>query len=225
MTGKDHSILNIIWLMLLILAGVRPNLLSAGSGPISVQVQPELKETRYCHERTGCILCWTTYQSEVNKTVISNRSACSYPLIEQQSDLALLLTKILADDPAGPHLQTLFWGRLISDNTPISMEMSLRLSLAAYQSRNWDSRRGKPRGSREITAFVRQTANEGVIYPELKAVFNKAGKDLSIASVEKVLVRAAGELPFFEQLKAYGIRENDLLPYDCLTWFDIRTLR
>ena len=61
-----------------------------------------------------------------------------------------------------------------------------------------------------------------LIYPELRALFREYGRDIEMASVEKVLVLRAGQLPFFDRLQKGGALAGDKLPFDCQAWFTIR---
>ena len=98
--------------------------------------------------------------------------------------------------------------------------MGFRLALAAFGSAGWDRVRGRPRDG-DINGFVRQLANEAMIYPELKALFAAFGRDITLGSAEKVLVMRADGLPFYGRLQPHGVRGTDKLPFDCLTWFAV----
>jgi hypothetical protein len=93
--------------------------------------------------------------------------------------------------------------------------------LAAHQTRDWDSRRGKPARGHE-NAFVRMIANQALIYPELKALFETQGLAIEVSCVEKVLVLKARDLPCYPELKTLGVRPDEKLPFDGQLWFRVR---
>jgi hypothetical protein len=98
--------------------------------------------------------------------------------------------------------------------------MPLRLALAAYRSPQWDVRRGRPL-SGDLNRFVKDLANREPIYPELRALFVRFHRSISIASVEKVRVLKAENLPFYGELKKQGVQAADKLPFDCMVWFSL----
>ena len=102
--------------------------------------------------------------------------------------------------------------------------MAVRLAAAALRSREWDRTRGVPRGG-DINGWVRQLANEASIFEELRPVFQEAGLEIQLTSVEKVLVQQAGRLPFSDRLLEAGARRNDRVPFDCQAWFSVRPTR
>jgi hypothetical protein len=117
--------------------------------------------------------------------------------------------------------RTLYWGRLTPDGSlPVSQEMSIRLAQAAHRSPNWDVRKGMPKKG-NINGFIKDLANERMIYPELKDLFEQHHKRLTISSVEKVLVFEAGKQAVFDELKQDGSRAKDRLPFDCMVWFSV----
>jgi hypothetical protein len=122
-------------------------------------------------------------------------------------------------DAQAAAFRTLSWGRLYPDGAR-DATMAVRLALVAKRSAEWDAARGAPRDG-DINGWVRESANEEQIYAELIPVFREVGLEIRIASVEKVLVLPAGELPFSERLQEEGARAADKLPFDCQTWFSV----
>ncbi len=198
--------------------------LPATAAPQASEVQvirrPEYQEIHYCIVQEGCRLCWNTHHSQINKGIVRSRTRCAKPLADQLDGLAALLTEIVNRDPDGASLHTLFWGRLVPDSPQDDLQMAMRLALAAFQSDQWDRLKGRPVQG-ETVYWVRDLANSALIYPELQKLFKSFGRRITVASVEKVLVLAAGQMPFFEELKIHGVQKGDKLPYDCLTWFSI----
>jgi hypothetical protein len=101
------------------------------------------------------------------------------------------------------------------------LEEELRLALAAKRSVGWDPIKGRPRRG-DINGFVRALVNDGPIYHELSSIFRQSGLRLQVVTVEKVLVSQAGQLAFFDELKAEGVRPGERVPFDCQTWFSVR---
>jgi hypothetical protein len=166
-------------------------------GPkIIVRHNSDLKETVYALEDRSLSL--TTYETELNEEILRLRSSSALPLKEQVAIISGILKKL----PKERQFRTFFIGRLIyafgADRT-----MSERLSLAASQSPLWDREKGRPRSGHE-NKFVKEIANQAMIYPELKEMFAQHGYEIQVASVEKVL-----------------IDPQTKLPYDCMTWFSL----
>jgi len=197
-----------------------PAMAAPQSSEVQVIRRSEYQEIDYCLDQDGCRLCWETHLSQINKGIVQSRTRCAKPLEDQLDGLAALLTAIVNRDPNGASLHTLFWGRLAPDSPQDDLQMAMRLALAAFQSDQWDRRNGRPVQG-ESVYWVRDLANSALIYPELQKLFNSFGRRIRVASVEKVLVLPAGQMPFFERLKAHGVRKGDKLPYDCLIWFSI----
>jgi hypothetical protein len=166
-------------------------------GPkIIVLHKDDFKETVYSLEDNSISL--TTYETELNKDILRLRSKSELPLKEQVEIISKIFNKV----PKKRKFSTFFIGRLIrafgTDRT-----MSARLSLAASQSPLWDKEKGRPRSGHE-NQFVKEIANQVMIYPELREMFAKHGYEIEVSSVEKVL-----------------INPQTKLPYDCLTWFSL----
>jgi hypothetical protein len=166
-------------------------------GPkIVVLHKDDVKETVYALEDNSLSL--TTYETELNKDILRLRSSSELPLKEQVEIVSSILKKV----PKERKFSTFFIGRLIyafgADRT-----MSERLSLAASESPFWDKEKGRPRSGHE-NKFVKEIANQAMIYPELKEMFARHGYEIQVSSVEKVL-----------------IDPHTKLPYDCMTWFSL----
>lgn len=187
---------------------------------VEVTRRTEYQDSSYCLTLDTCRLCWQTQQSPINQGIVQSRTRCTKSLLDQMDGLRAVLTTIVHRDPDGASLHTLFWGRLAPDPPQDDLQMAMRLALAAFQSDRWDRKRGRPVQG-ESVYWVRDLANSAMIYPELQKLFNSFGRRITVASVEKVLVLPAGQMPFFERLKAHGVKKGDKLPYDCLTWFSI----
>ncbi len=168
-------------------------------------------------DRNGCRIEWTVLGNEPG--VVRCRSECSAALADQARLIRELLKNIQSEITA---VRTLDWGRLYPDG-PKDMSMPARLAAAARNSSSWDSVHGKAR-STDINGAVRKIAGEAAIFRELSAAFREAGLEIRLASVEKVLVAPAAELPFFGQLKNGGVNPTDRLPYDFQMWFSVRPL-
>ena len=166
-------------------------------GPkIIVRHEGDLKETIYALEDNSISL--TTYETELNEDILRLRSKSELPLKEQVGSISRILTKL----PKERKFRTFFIGRLI-DAFGADRTLSERLSLAASQSPLWDHAKGDPRIGHE-NKFVKEIANQAMLYPELKEMFAKHGYEIQVASVEKVL-----------------IDPQTKLPYDCMTWFSL----
>ncbi len=186
---------------------------------VSVTRDSSLRQTTYSISKDNCRLRWVTYDSEANRHVISHYEDCLLPLSQQAPLLAALLKKVLEATPEPDRYRTFYWGRLFPDGK-LSTELAVRLALAAKHSPDWNTRRGAPEDGNK-NGFVRDLLNTASAYPELQAVFREAGSEIRVATVEKVLVLPAGELPFFDQLEGSGVLVSDRLPFDCQAWFAI----
>jgi hypothetical protein len=176
------------------------------------------KETTYGISSGNCAIYWIARDAEPG--VILRREKCSLPLSGQIPLLAQICTEFFNSGHA-PAFRTLFWGRLAPDGSlPVSQELSIRIARAAHKSPGWDVKKGRPKNG-DINGFIKDLANRQMIYPELKELFERFHKNITLCCVEKVLVAKAGNLPFFDQLKQDGIRASDRLPFDCLAWFAV----
>ena len=176
--------------------------------------------TTYSIINGDCEIKWIAYTTEANKGVVKYWARCPAPLEQQIPFLARIFEEFLARDRNAPSFRTLFWGGLVPERRPASLEMPLRLALAAHRSPAWDVKRGRP-AQGDLNRFVRDLANQGPIYPELKELFGRFNRSILVASVEKVRVLEAGELPFFDELKKQGVQAADKLPFDCMVWFGL----
>jgi hypothetical protein len=180
-------------------------------------------ETVYSIVDKDCTIQWIVYSTELNRGVIKHQARCPLPLARQLPSLTRIFENILATDKNAPSFHTLFWGGLVPDSGPASLEMPLRLALAAFRSGGWNVTRGRPETG-DMNKFVKDLANSEPIYPELTTLFERAKRRISIASVEKVRVLAAEKLPFYNELKKAGVRATDKLPFDCMVWFSVTGL-
>jgi hypothetical protein len=185
---------------------------------VNVHRDESSRETIYRVFRDDCTVEWIA--RDVEPGVIKNRVECPFPLAEQILLMEKLYAVFLQKDPNARVLRTLFWGRLEPEESSGSWEMAFRLALGAYKSPGWDARRGKPKNG-DYNGFVKDLANGEMIYPELKALFEGFNRNIKFSCAEKVLVEKAGKLPFFEALKPHGVKAEDILPFDCMTWFSI----
>ncbi len=207
------------------LAGMRGGAFEAvalGQDEVTVEHNPEPRETYYKIAAEDCTITWTVYSSEANTEVVRHRSDCALPLSGQAPLIEKVLLKVLAAKDEGIQFRTLTWGRLYSDGSR-DATMAIRLVQAAVHSPAWDTARGRPRKG-DVNGFVRRLANDAVIYEELRRVFAGAGLELRLASVEKVLVLPAKQLPFFEALRNTGVRAHGRVPFDFQAWFSIRPI-
>jgi hypothetical protein len=152
--------------------------------------------------------------------VIRHRSDCGLTLAEQAPLIGQVLRKVMATDSEAEGFRTFAWGRLFPDGAR-DVTMPVRLALAAKRSAEWDAGMGAPHGG-DVNGWVRNLANQALIYDELRPVFRQSGLDIQLTGVEKVLVQPAGRLAFFERLRAGGVRAEDKVPFDCQAWFAVR---
>jgi hypothetical protein len=136
------------------------------------------------------------------------------------SSAAALLAQGLARMFPGqaPPVRSIFLGRLLD-----YPEWSERLALAAARSRQWDSRRGRPRppGS-SANATVARLLN-GPAYPvELRPVFAPYGLTACLGGVEKVLALPAKAAIRREAREPAGLAESALLPADAMVWLRLQ---
>ena len=176
--------------------------------------------TRYTITRGDCSITWTAYSSELNKGVVKHSSQCPGPLSSQLPILTEICRGFLGRDMNAAAFRTLFWGGLVPEREPLSLEMPLRLALAAYRSPEWDAKKGRPRNG-DINRFVKNLANRELIYPELKELFARFQRSITLASVEKVRVLEAKKLPFYDHLRQQGVQAEDKLPFDAMVWFSV----
>lgn len=188
---------------------------------VLVESDPGHQQTTYSIAKGTCRIHWVVFTSGINLGVVLHRSDCTLPLPEQIPLISRVLGKVLENASSVGVFRTLFWGRLYPDGRP-DPELAMRLAVAAKRSALWDAARGLPKTTENLNTFIRKLANEASIYAELREAFRKAGLDLQVVAVEKVLVLRAKALPFFERLPKSEIRPTDRLPYDCMTWLSVK---
>jgi len=191
--------------------------------PVTVEYSARDKATIYSASSGDCSIKWIAYTAGPNQGIIKHSPRCAAPLEMQLPLLTKICAAIFSSDKNAEAFRTLFWGGLEPELKPTSRELQLRLALAAYQSPGWDVKKGTPRKG-DINGFIKILANEGPIYPELKELFRRFHRQITLASVEKVRVLEADKLPFYAQLKQKGVTAVDRLPFDCMAWFSISAL-
>jgi hypothetical protein len=196
-----------------------PQITEQNASAVTVKYSDIDNATIYSISIENCSIDWISRNSEIG--VIIHRAQCTVPLSGQLPLLTQICTEFFRKDKNAPAFRTLFWGRLAPDGSQAaSQDLSFRLARAAHKSPGWDVKKGRPKNG-DINGFVRDLANRQMIYPELKELFERFHKSISFSCAEKVLVLEAGKLPFFDQLKQYGIQASDRLPFDCMAWFSV----
>jgi hypothetical protein len=192
-----------------------------GQPPVSAENSPYNDATVYRIATGDCVITWTVYTTDLNRGVIKHFSRCSLPLAGQVPLLERIVKTVLEEDKSAKDLRTLFWGGLVPEQGGSSLEMASRLALAAHRSADWDTRTGRPKNG-DLNGFVKDLANSEPISPEIQALFKGVGRTVAVASVEKVRVLKAKELPFFPELKTRGVQEWERLPFDGMVWFSVK---
>jgi len=187
---------------------------------VLVEADTDLTEISYTISEGACKIKWTLYTSGINRGVLMHRATCKAPLHEQAILMEGLLDRILTDHPDPDALHAFYWGRLAPDFMGCT-DMSLRLTLVAYQSPSWNRWSGRPIKGHP-NHFVAITAEQQRIHAELAELFRRYGRHLSVSDVEKVLVAKAATLPCYSVLKPQGVRPDDKLPFDCQLWFAVK---
>lgn len=160
-----------------------------------------------------CRLSLETFTSGLNRHVLRFRPDCPLPFAEQAARLALLFRHLLDHDPEPARFTTLFWGRLHPDAAK-DATLARRLALAAHASPAWNPSTGRPR-SGHANPFIRDLANQTLIYRELHEAFLAQNHEIRLSSVEKVLVLPARQLPFLQ------LNTPARLPFDAMAWFSL----
>jgi hypothetical protein len=196
---------------------------SSGQRIEQVSIRPDDYNTGmiYSIKNGDCTLEWITFNNELG--VIKHRSQCPASLSEQLPLLTQLCAAYVSKDKDALALRALFWGRLLPDDLTGPPELSMRLALAAHASPGWDAKQGRAKNGRDYE-LARDLANSEMIYPELKQLFERFNKTIRISYMEKLCVLKARELPFFEQLQQHGVKAEEKLPFDALTWFAIQDI-
>jgi hypothetical protein len=186
--------------------------------PVAITGNP--RGTAYAASSNECRIVWIVAYEGANTGVILHRPDCRRPPAEQAPLFGRILDAIAAEPERLRAIRTLHWGRLFPDGA-IDGTLSIRVALTAWQSPGWDARAGRPR-SGDVNGFIRGLANESRLAPEIEAVFEARGLALAVASVEKVLIARAQELPFFDALTRAGVKPDDRVPWDAQIWFSVR---
>jgi len=188
--------------------------------PVTIEYSALDHATLYTASSGDCSITWIAYNAGPNQGLIKHSPRCAAPMALQFSLLTKICTTFFNHDKDTRAYRTLFWGGLVAEKKPASQELPLRLALAAYRSRDWDVRKGKPKNG-DINGFVKNLANREPIYPELQELFRRFDRQITLATVEKVRVTEAEKLPFYGTLKQQGVAGSDRLPFDCMAWFSL----
>jgi len=188
---------------------------------VTIEQNAQWNATIYSISCADCTVKWIAPHSEPG--LLKNRSACSASLSEQLPLWEKICAEIFRKDNRNGAFHILFWGGLEPEKKNGSREMSIRLALAAYQSREWDSKAGKSKNG-DINGFIKNLADSEAVYSELKELFRRFDREIKLACVEKVRVLEAGKLPFYDKLRQKGVKATDRLPFDCMVWFSISTV-
>ena len=95
-------------------------------------------------------------------------------------------------------------------------------ALLAKKVSEWDVRGKKAcRRTGTLDAFIAKLANQGGLFQDWQKIFQRLGRGTKVTGVEKVSVAKAGDLPYFEQLKAGGINADDRVPSDAVVWLAV----
>ncbi len=191
--------------------------------PVTIEYSALDQTTVYTASRGDCSIQWIAYSTGPNQGVIKHSPRCAAPLALQFSLLSKICAVIFSPDKDPRAFRTLFWGGLEAEGKPASQELPLRLALAAYQSPDWDVRKGKPKNG-DVNGFIKNLANKEPIYPELKELFRRFNRNITLSIVEKVRVLEAEKLPFYDRLKQQGVAATDRLPFDCMAWFSLSAI-
>jgi hypothetical protein len=186
---------------------------------VSVEHDPGRAGSTYTLREGDCRTQWSLVPGVSGGFVILNYSACPKPLAEQRPMLSKILGAILKQGTP----KSFSWGRLTPDEPKDDLAMAYRLALAAHHSARWDVTRGRPRAG-DINRFVIQLANESEIYPELRELFRQFNLTLTLTDGEKVLVFNAAKLPFYDRLRAAGVKASEKLPFDFQAYFTVSPL-
>ncbi len=161
-----------------------------------------------------CQIALESFTSDLNRHVLRFRPDCPLPFAELAPRLALLFRHLLDHDPEPARFTSLFWGRLHPDAAK-DATLARRLALAAHASPAWNPSTGRPR-SGHANPFIRDLANQTLIYRELHEAFLAQNHEIRLSSVEKVLVLPARQLPFLQ------LNTPARLPFDAMIWFSLR---
>jgi hypothetical protein len=189
-------------LLLLFILAIAYSFTAARWTQVIVKPYDEYKQTAYyIMDEDGDKISLITYQSNINKGILSLGSGSNLPIEKQTTLLSKILGRVLKDEDRA-ELRTLFVGRLEYTFGPNNKQMSDRLKKAAANSPLWDGKKAW-QDSGYANKTVKVIANEAMIYPELKKVFEEHKMEIKFSSAEKVLINGEG------------------LPFDCLAWFSI----
>jgi hypothetical protein len=144
------------------------------------------------------------------------RNECEPALDANLRALAALLAALFGPAGLPGQVAQLDAGRLVM-TWP---EMALRLALAARASADWDAARAA-RNDGYANALVRDVANRQRIFRELDSLL---GRDITLGSVEKVLIGPPQLTPIAAALRAHGVGEAERLPFDAQVWLQLRPL-
>ena len=184
---------------------------------VNVTSDDARRMTSYTAASSVCRVRWEVFPEEPSGGVIRRYSDCNRSWSDEIPLLSAVAVEAFKEPRLRHAIRTLTWGRLAPDGAK-DTPMAMRLAAAAAASPRWSRALGRPKTG-DLNGFIRDLANEAHIYAELEGILVKAGMNVTVSTVEKVLVGRAGGLAGFEVLRRQGLRAGDKVPFDCQIWF------
>ncbi len=183
------------------------------AGDFAMQVEKlageTARETKYRIRAQDCVVEWLVRHYPAGGWGMVEQSDCALPLAAQASMRGALLDRVASETNNLSGLRNYYWGRLARRDT--AGEFSQRLAGVARVEARWNGKTGTPVGTnigtnRTVVALL----NQGAVFRELVQEFSARKFNLTVSSVEKVIVA-----------RIETGRGSALVPVDCVVSFKV----
>jgi hypothetical protein len=175
-------------------------------------------------EAGECRIQWNVVETKEpgEKKHLSVRRCCDLPFSEQIPFHRAILKEIFSKWQVA-EFDTISWGSFLEKN---DWSWCTPIAVASTKSKDFKDYREKyPNVQININRLFVRLANETKSYDALRQLILEFGADIELATVEKVFIQPAKDLPFYPDLKAQGVSAKAKVIYDvAFSYFNIRKL-
>lgn len=167
------------------------------------------REIRYRIRAQDCVVEWLARHYPAGGWGIVEQSVCNLPLAAQAPMRGALLERVASETHNLSGLRNYYWGRIARGDT--AGEFGQRLAAVAQVDERWNGKKGTPVDTNIGTnRTVAGLLNHGAVFREWVQVFTAQKFNLSVSSVEKVIVA-----------RIENAQGTALVPVDCVVSFRV----
>ncbi len=161
------------------------------------------------------------FRSVNSKMLLDHRtSECGRLSLKDQTEYLGKMVERLSFGQETPHPEWHLSAGLLNHTFP---EMAKRLAKEAAEHPDWpEVRKRERRSPGAANGFLFTLGNEGNVFPEMKTALGKVGYQVELSGMEKVHIRPAKELEYYDWLAEQGIAPDMDVPFGAVTWFRLK---